>query len=90
MSENRVLEMQPALESVEDENGTRLVRPESIRDHFAWLQAELFAQTKWQDSYGVPGSEWDVCEYCGEGDEPGVFATGVHHHPRCPLCPREI
>jgi hypothetical protein len=65
------------------------IRPKSLEEHARWLQWELWNLTKWQDNYGVPGSDWDVCKYCGQQDQPGIFATGVRHLTECPMCPRD-
>ena len=92
MSENDlILEPQQALDHVDTETGPVTVRPDSFKDHFLWLQQELYRLSKWEDSYDVPGSEWDVCSYCNNEDHPGIFSKGgVSHHPQCPLAPRKL
>lgn len=47
------------------------------------VAAEYQAQNSWQDSYGVPDSEWDVCDICEAADQPGVFAAGIPHEKTC-------
>ena len=53
-------------------------------DAMVELQDMLFDATCDSDSYGVPGSDWDVCGLCGAEDKPGVFAKGVPHEETCP------
>ena len=88
MSEN-VLPQISSLKVKELPNGEDVFqKPASLEEHVRWLQVELYRVSKWEDDYGIPGSSWDVCSYCGQEDRPGVLSFGgVPHLPECPLHP---
>jgi hypothetical protein len=53
-------------------------------DALVYLQDMLFDVTSQEDSYGVPGSSWDVCTLCDAEGKPGLLANGIPHEKTCP------
>ena len=47
------------------------------------LAADFEAAHSFENSYGVPGSEWACCDICKAEDRPGVFAAGIPHEESC-------
>jgi len=47
------------------------------------LAADFESAHSFEDSYGVPGSEWACCDICKAEDRPGIFAKGIPHEETC-------
>jgi hypothetical protein len=47
------------------------------------LAADFESAHSFEDSYGVPGSEWAGCDICKAEDKPGIFAKGIPHEETC-------